>query len=110
MKNLSKIQISNIEKGKFINYKRLVDNIKVVKDRLQRPLTLSEKIVYSHLDDPVNETIKRGSSYLKLRPDRVACQDATAQVFRGIFNYIDGYSSIYVFRDTRSCSSFNCSL
>jgi len=37
--------------------------------RLQRPLTLSEKIVYGHLDDPYNQDIVRGTSYLKLRPD-----------------------------------------
>jgi aconitate hydratase len=43
-------------------------------------LTLAEKIVYGHLDDAKNQDIKRGSSYLNLRPDRVACQDATAQM------------------------------
>jgi aconitate hydratase len=48
--------------------------------RLNRPLTLSEKIVYGHLDDAENQEITRGKSYLKLRPDRVACQDATAQM------------------------------
>jgi aconitate hydratase len=48
--------------------------------RLQHPLTLAEKIVYGHLDDPVHQDIKRGESYLNLRPDRVACQDATAQM------------------------------
>jgi aconitate hydratase len=48
--------------------------------RLQHPLTLAEKIVYGHLDDAKNQDIKRGSSYLNLRPDRVACQDATAQM------------------------------
>ena len=37
--------------------------------RLKRPLTLSEKIVYGHLDDPHNQDITRGQSYLKLRPD-----------------------------------------
>ena len=41
---------------------------------------MAEKIVYGHLDDPVNQDIVRGSSYLNLRPDRVACQDATAQM------------------------------
>jgi len=42
---------------------------------------LGEKIVYSHLDDPtVSGNIVRGGSYLKLRPDRVAMQDATAQM------------------------------
>lgn len=35
---------------------------------------------YSHLDDPHGQDIERGKSYLKLRPDRVACQDATAQM------------------------------
>ncbi len=48
--------------------------------RLQRPLTLSEKVLYGHLDDPINQDIQRGESYLQLRPDRVAMQDATAQV------------------------------
>ncbi|CAG8505661.1 3885_t:CDS:2 [Ambispora gerdemannii] len=48
--------------------------------QLGHPLTLSEKIVYGHLDDPVNQEIIRGKSYLNLRPDRVACQDATAQM------------------------------
>ena len=47
---------------------------------MNSPLTLAEKIVYGHLDDPKNQEIKRGSSYLNLRPDRVACQDATAQM------------------------------
>lgn len=48
--------------------------------RLNRPLTLSEKVLYSHLDDPAGQDIVRGESYLKLRPDRVAMQDATAQM------------------------------
>lgn len=48
--------------------------------RLSRPLTLSEKILYSHLDDPKGQDIERGVSYLRLRPDRVAMQDATAQM------------------------------
>eukprot|EP01135_Chromosphaera_perkinsii_P004695 Nk52_evm6s294 gene=Nk52_evmTU6s294 len=54
--------------------------IKIVKDRLKRPLTLSEKIVYGHLEDPHGQDIARGESYLKLRPDRVCMQDATAQM------------------------------
>jgi len=43
-------------------------------------MTLAEKVVYGHLDDPHNQEIERGVSYLKLRPDRVAMQDATAQM------------------------------
>lgn len=48
--------------------------------RLNRPLTLSEKIVYGHLADPHNQDIDRGRTYLRLHPDRVAMQDATAQM------------------------------
>lgn len=48
--------------------------------RLKKPLTLAEKILYSHLDEPAVQEIERGKSYLRLRPDRVAMQDATAQV------------------------------
>lgn len=48
--------------------------------RLKHPLTLSEKIVYSHLEDPKKQVIERGKSYLRLFPDRIAMQDATAQM------------------------------
>jgi aconitate hydratase len=47
---------------------------------LNRPLTLSEKVLYGHLDEPQTQDIERGTSYLRLRPDRVAMQDATAQM------------------------------
>lgn len=56
------------------------ENLSIVRGRLNRPLTYAEKILYSHLDDPHGQEIERGVSYLKLRPDRVACQDATAQM------------------------------
>lgn len=46
---------------------------------LGTPLTLAEKIIYGHLDDASVKPV-RGETYLKLRPDRVACQDATAQM------------------------------
>ncbi|OZJ02177.1 Aconitate hydratase, mitochondrial [Bifiguratus adelaidae] len=75
-----KVLMSNLEKDKYINYQRIEDNLAVVRRRLNRPLTLSEKIVYGHLDDAENQDIVRGKSYLRLRPDRVACQDATAQM------------------------------
>lgn len=61
-------------------YAKLAANIDIVRERLGRPLTLSEKVVYGHLDDPHNADIVRGESYLNLRPDRVAMQDATAQM------------------------------
>lgn len=61
-------------------YEKLQQRLDIVKKRLNRPLTMSEKVLYSHLDDPKNQDIERGTSYLRLRPDRVAMQDATAQM------------------------------
>merc|ERR1711902_254885 len=77
--------VANTAMSKFdqkspMPYEKLVKNLEVVKQRLNRPMTLSEKILYSHLDDPANQDIERGTSYLRLRPDRVAMQDATAQM------------------------------
>ena len=66
--------------NRVANYKQLQDKLKLVKKKLDRPMTLSEKILYSHLDDIKNQDIVRGESYLRLRPDRVAMQDATAQM------------------------------
>lgn len=74
------VKQNNWEEGNFINYKKMSENLSIVRSRLNRPLTYAEKILYSHLDDPEGQDISRGSSYLKLRPDRVACQDATAQM------------------------------
>jgi len=77
--------VANTAMSKFdqkspMPYEKLVKNLEVVKSRLNRPMTLSEKILYSHLDDPAGQDIERGTSYLRLRPDRVAMQDATAQM------------------------------
>ncbi|KAI9833814.1 MAG: Aconitate hydratase mitochondrial [Phylliscum demangeonii] len=74
------VEMTNWEKGHYINYKKMSENLAVVRARLNRPLTYAEKILYSHLDDPHGQEIERGKSYLRLRPDRVACQDATAQM------------------------------
>jgi aconitate hydratase len=51
-----------------------------IRARLGRPLTLAEKIVLGHVEDPQGQELKPGESYLMLRPDRVAMQDATAQM------------------------------
>jgi aconitate hydratase len=63
-------------------YAAIEANLKVVRVKLGgKPLTLAEKIVYGHLDDAEGcAAPERGVSYLKLRPDRVAMQDATAQM------------------------------
>ncbi|ODA77128.1 hypothetical protein RJ55_07646 [Drechmeria coniospora] len=75
-----KVRQNNWEDNNFINYKKMSENLAIVRSRLNRPLTYGEKILYSHLDNPHEQDIERGQSYLKLRPDRVACQDATAQM------------------------------
>lgn len=73
--------MTNAEKGHYINYQKMSENLSIVRARTNnKPLTFAEKILYSHLDDPHGQDIERGVSYLKLRPDRVACQDATAQM------------------------------
>src|ERR1044072_2763134 len=61
-------------------YKTSREKIAVVKGRLGRPMTLAEKVLYGHLDEPKTQELERGKSFLMLRPDRVAMQDATAQM------------------------------
>merc|ERR1712136_722185 len=75
-----KVAMSRFDTTTYLPCELLQERLDVVKNRLKRPLTLSEKILYSHLDDPSNQKIVRGESYLRLRPDRVAMQDATAQM------------------------------
>jgi len=62
-------------------YASLPDKISQIKNKLQRPLTLTEKILYSHLhvEEPLKSYI-RGVDYVNFTPDRVAMQDATAQM------------------------------
>lgn len=55
-------------------------NLDIVRKRLGRPLTYTEKLLYGHLDDAENAELNHGTSYIKVRPDRVALQDATAQM------------------------------
>ncbi|MBI2094784.1 MAG: aconitate hydratase [Candidatus Omnitrophica bacterium] len=51
-----------------------------LREKLGRPLTLAEKILAAHVADLKTQGFERGQSYLSLRPDRVAMQDATAQM------------------------------
>ena len=62
-------------------YERMPKRVEKARKLLGRPLTLTEKILYSHLDegDPVTK-FERGVSYVDFKPDRVAMQDATAQM------------------------------
>jgi aconitate hydratase len=61
-------------------YETLSRNVAVVRKRVNRPLTYAEKVFYGHLVDPAKEGLDAGSSYVGLHPDRVAMQDATAQM------------------------------
>ena len=61
-------------------YRTAQENLAIVRERLGRPLTLAEKILYGHLDDPRGQELVAGSSYLQLKPDRLAMQDATGQM------------------------------
>src|SRR5579885_1309192 len=61
-------------------YASLHDKHEDARKRFGRGLTLAEKILVAHLDHWNEEPMVRGDSYALLRPDRVAMQDATAQM------------------------------
>ena len=61
-------------------YATLPDRVAIGRRRLGRPLTLTEKILVNHLRDPEAQEVQRGHSYADFHPDRVAMQDATAQM------------------------------
>jgi aconitate hydratase len=61
-------------------YATLARNVEIVRGRLKRPLTYAEKVFLGHLAEPQKEEIAAGRSYVGVRPDRVALQDATAQM------------------------------
>jgi aconitate hydratase len=88
-------EITNIAISKYINkfymaydiqmirdvYSQLPEKIKKINKLVGRPLTLTEKILYSHLaEDLLQIPFERGVSYVNFNPDRVAMQDATAQM------------------------------
>jgi aconitate hydratase len=61
-------------------YARLPERVALGRERLGRPLTLAEKILLNHLRDAHGQELERGRSYADFDPDRVAMQDATAQM------------------------------
>src|SRR6516165_9568230 len=60
-------------------YETMERNLAIVRDRLRRPLTLADKVLLGHLDEPANQEMNAGHSYLLLRPDRVVLQDVLGQ-------------------------------
>ncbi len=62
-------------------YSRMNERVEAARNITGKALTLAEKILYSHLDEGIaKEAYKRGESYVDFNPDRVAMQDATAQM------------------------------
>ena len=62
-------------------YETLPEKVKKARITVGKPLTLTEKILYAHLDsNMIISNFERGNSYVDFAPDRVAMQDATAQM------------------------------
>ncbi|MGD1998754.1 MAG: aconitate hydratase [Flavobacteriaceae bacterium] len=61
-------------------YAQLSDKVDAARKLTNKPLTLSEKILYAHLWDNSDKAFTRGADYVDFAPDRIACQDATAQM------------------------------
>src|SRR5437867_622876 len=60
-------------------YERMERTLEAVRKNLGKPLGLADKVLLSHLDDPSSAGMKRGTSYILLRPDRVILQDVLGQ-------------------------------
>lgn len=68
----------NMLKSFYASYKGKMEHVRAA---LKRPLTLAEKILYAHLYNVADlKNYERGEDYVNFRPDRVAMQDATAQM------------------------------
>eukprot|EP01047_Picozoa_sp_COSAG01_P037331 COSAG01_NODE_2960_length_6792_cov_24.183573_5_plen_751_part_00 len=61
-------------------YEKLASKLAAVRVVVKRPLTLTEKLLYIHASEPVQKEAGRGADYVTFNPDRVAMQDATAQM------------------------------
>lgn len=62
-------------------YARMAERVDAARKLVGRPLTFAEKVLYAHLDEGIpTQTFVRGESYVDFNPDRVAMQDATAQM------------------------------
>jgi aconitate hydratase len=61
-------------------YARLGERVALAREVLGRPVTFAEKVLFGHLRNPQNQTFERAVTYNDLDPDRVAMQDATAQM------------------------------
>ena len=62
-------------------YSSIVKNVDSIRNIIDKPLTLSEKILYSHLWSSSDKPFVRGKDYVDFKPDRIACQDATCLLY-----------------------------
>ena len=78
-------------------YERLDKNLSAVRSAQNRPLTLADKILLSHLDDPTTTGMVRGQTYVQLRPDRV--------IFAGRAGP-DGYAPVHADPPRHYCGAY----
>src|SRR5271165_5191861 len=76
---MAMVEIETTPDGAARMYQTMARNLVVIRRRLDRALTLADKVLLSHLDDPETQEIEPGRSYLSLRPDRVVFQDVLGQ-------------------------------
>ena len=81
-------------------YEALHNNLKIIRKRLGRSLTLAEKIVFGHLRNPKDQILESGTT-LRILPDRVCMQDATAQM--AILQFMQSGRKKVVVKSTIHC-------
>ena len=74
--DLSRTQVELVSKA----YENIIENIEVLSERKNSPLTLSEKLLFGHAKDVTSISLDKGEDFGDFLPDRVAMQDATAQM------------------------------
>src|SRR5947209_4656166 len=76
---MAMIEIETTPDGAARMYRMMARNLAEIRRRTSRALTLADKVLLGHLDDPATQEIEPGRSYLSLRPDRVVFQDVLGQ-------------------------------
>ncbi|KAJ4213021.1 hypothetical protein NW759_011282 [Fusarium solani] len=76
----SRARLSRFEQDQYIDYAGIINRIRLGRRVAGRALTYAEKILLAYTENLEDEPLRRGKTRLKLRPRRIACQDATAQM------------------------------
>jgi len=74
--DLSRTQVELVSNA----YKKIINNIQILRERKSAPLTLTEKLLFGHAKDVTTISLNKGEDFGDFLPDRVAMQDATAQM------------------------------